>query len=178
MPLMIQMLAILSLLLGVFSGDTSPTYVRDKDTYEVWTEACFRTQYTCGLTELPKIMRVELEPGLLGYYDGTDKIYVLKGLRGLRYKEVVMHEMIHYIQKQVGKAEIPGPAESICRLEAEAFTVVDKWLLDSGEQWLMVGPDWWKPYVHCWPWYDPDWAKYSAGDQWIWSLDPDVYETE
>ena len=176
---MIQMLAILSLLLGVLTnGDTEQTYVRDKDTYEVWTEACFRTQYTCGLTELPKIVRVELRPGLLGYYNGTDKIYVLKGLTGIRYKEVVMHEMIHYIQKQVGKAEIPGPAITICKLEEEAFTVVDQWLKDVGANWLIVGPDWWKPYAHCWKWYDPQWDSYSVGDKEIWSLDPDDVETD
>lgn len=141
--------------------------------YEMWMEACFYSQYVCANVNVPNVKFEKMRKGLLGYYNGTDTIYIRYGLTGVRLKEVLMHEMIHYIQKQVGGLIVPGPAEQICHAENEAFGLVDQWLIDNRILWLVVGKNWWKPYTHCWKYYDPDWEAYSWLDKLIWSLEPD-----
>jgi len=148
-------------------------YYRNKVVFEMWFEACIQTQYTCGRLTVPNVVRENMRPGLLGQYRGGDTIYVRRGLMGLRLKEVLMHEMVHYIQSKIGGLEVPGYAKEICAAEAEAFATVDQWLIEIGADYLVVGPDWWKPYTHCWKWYDPKWDSYSLIDKMIWSLDPD-----
>lgn len=150
--------------------DIEKTYYRSKVVYEMWMEACYYTKYTCGLTPVPKVKRETMRRGLLGQYRGGDTIYINRRLVGIPLKEVLMHEMVHYIQTKVGGLKVPGRAEPICRAEAEAFTTVDEWLVDNGYGYLVVGKNWWKPYQHCWRWYDPKWPSYSPFERFIWSI--------
>ena len=154
------------------SGDTDvyETAYVNKHKYEMWFEACDYTPYTCVGVPVPKVVLEEMRPGLLGQYRGGDTVYIRKGLTGVRLKEVLLHEMIHYLQKQVGGLTVPGPAKEICAAEEEAFTQTDKWLIDNGYDFLVVGKNWWKPYSHCWQWYDPKWPSYSAFDKFIWTI--------
>jgi hypothetical protein len=130
--------------------------------YSMWTVACGITPYSCVGVQTPKMKRVAMRPGLLGFYDGSDTVYVNMNLNGIDLKEVLVHEMVHYLQVQVGGLKVPGRPEPICRAEEEAFTLVDKWLIKIGYKNMVVGPDWWRPYVHCWPYYNPNF------DLWEW----------
>ena len=132
-------------------------YNKGKDKYSSWINACEYTQYSCLEVELPKVKYEGMSKTLLGYYDGSDTIYINSRLNGIARREVLMHEMVHYLQKQVGGLRVPGPAKEICEAEEEAFTVVDQWLEDQDREDLMVGPNWWRPYAHCHPYYNPKW---------------------
>lgn len=138
--------------------------------YTSWTVACELTPYSCIGVEVPKVVRVKMRKGLLGYYDGGDSVFInIDLMNGIQTKEVLVHEMIHYLQAKVGGLKVPGPAEPICRAEEEAFTLVDKWLLEIGYKNMVVGPNWWYPYQHCWPYYNPnytvwDWLKGMVED--------------
>jgi len=144
--------------------------IRAFDKYTSWINACRYTKYTCAALKTPRVVYKQLRPGLLGYYDGGDTIYIKLGVRGWLRKEILMHESVHYIQKHIGGLVVPGPPYGICKAEAEAFGAVDKWLIDNGKNNMVVGPDWWKPYTHCWKWYDPNWNTYSGFDRFIWSI--------
>jgi hypothetical protein len=130
-----------------------------REKYKAWFQACDYSPYTCIGVVPPKVVSEYMRYGLLGYYQGDDTVYINRRLRGQELNEVLMHEMIHYLQAKVGGLPVPGPANLICQAEEEAFTLVDQWLLDHGYGDLRVGPEWWKPYDHCWRWYGPDWMR-------------------
>ena len=153
-----------AILIGLFlSAPAHPAtvldYTKGKDKYISWINACEYARYSCIDVDLPKVQYKKMRRGLLGYYDGTDTIYIRAGLSGDERREVLMHEMVHYLQKQVGGLRVPGPAKEICTAEEEAFTTVDEWLKDSGLDNLIVGPNWWRPYAHCHPYYNPEWKN-------------------
>jgi hypothetical protein len=156
-----------AILIGLFLSTpvmaaTILDYNKGKDKYSSWIAACEYTPYSCIDVDLPKVTYKALREGLYGYYDGSDTIYIRQGLMGMTRKEVLMHEMVHYLQVQKGGLEIPGYAEPICRAENEAFTVVDEWLIDKGYRHMVVGPTWWRPYKHCYPWYNPKWEDMKS----------------
>jgi hypothetical protein len=70
--------------------------------------------------------------------------------------------MIHYLHVVRNIIEVPGYAPEICWSENEAFTLTDMWWELIGQPERKRGPDWWKPYSHCWPYYDPNF------DIWEW----------
>ena len=147
-------------------------YGTEYDKYKAWLAACDYTQYTCTGITPPKVVRKPMRPGLLGTYRGGDVIYINKTLgQGTPIQRVLMHEMVHYLQAKVGGLQVPGPAKEICAAEAEAFTQVDKWLIDVGRPDLVVGKDWWKAYTHCYEWYKPNFTPIALdGWGWLWPL--------
>lgn len=139
--------------------------------YKAWFQACDYSPYSCIGIKVPKVVTQWMRYQLLGYYDGSDTVFINRRLRGQRLNEVLMHEMIHYLQVQVGGLSVPGYAEPICRAEEEAFFLVDMWLADHSYSDLMRGPDWWRPYNHCWRFYNPQWVDYGDGSM-IWDTSP------
>ncbi len=131
--------------------------------YKAWFQACDYTPYSCIGVKVPKVVAKYMRRGMLGQYDGSDTVFVNRTLRGQRLNEVLMHEMIHYLQKQVGGLVVPGLAKDICAAEEEAFTTVDRWLLDHGYKDLMIGPRWWEPYSWCHEWYGPKRTRARGG---------------
>ena len=167
-----------------FGVNTTPNHVSEEehdmiievlntrlfDKYEAWINACFYTRYSCIGVPVAKVQYERLEDGHLGYYDGGDTVVVSTKLRGIVRKEVLMHEFIHYLQTNIGGLEVPGAPAPICAAEEEAFTTTDKWLVDIGKGYMVVGPLWWKAYPHCWRYYDPKWSSYQDWEQDIWEL--------
>lgn len=145
-------------------------YGREFDKYQAFLNACQYTPYSCIKVPVPEVKYVRMQPGLLGYYDGGDTVYIKRGMRGIRRKAVLMHESVHYLQTQVGGLRVPGYAKEICRAEEEAFAAVDNWLIDTKRDSYKVGSKWWVPYKHCRQWYDPKWPKYSEEDTELWGL--------
>lgn len=121
--------------------------------YKAWFAACDYTSYSCIGVKPPKVVTKVMRRGLLGVYRGGDTIEINRSLRGTELHATLMHEMVHYLQVQKGGLVVPGPAKPICEAEAEAFKVVDQWLSDHGYSDLTRGPDWWRPYAHCRPFY-------------------------
>jgi hypothetical protein len=79
----------------------------------------------------------------------------------------MIHEMIHYLHVQEGIINIPGYAPELCWSENEAFTLVDIWWEWIGKPEKKRGPNWWKPYTHCWPYYNPNFNIWEWIDQMI-----------
>ncbi len=172
----ITCLAVILLLLGCSAPDKSEilgsiTLQIEENyaaKYKAWFQACDYTDYSCIGIKVPKVVSEHMRYGLLGYYDGGDTVYVNRTLKGQRLNEVLMHEMIHYLQVQAGGLIVPGPAKEICEAENEAFTQVDKWLVDHGYADLVAGPLWWRPYGHCYQWFDPNWRPYTYSGKGRW----------
>ena len=164
-----QLVLIAVLLLGTASCDA----------FDLWEEACSNGVYSCEGIEKPNVEwytqgKNDKDVVLWGYYDGTNTIYLntLLKEKGKRFTyEVIYHEMIHYLQKKVGGANIPGYVWEICDLEAEAFMLTDKWLVEQGWDEEIMGPDWWANdrYPQCEPYYNPEWTP-PDGDFLIWIL--------
>ena len=140
--------------------------------YKAWFQACDYTPYSCIGVKVPHVVTEWMRYGLLGYYDGTDIVYVNRRLKGQRLNEVLMHEMIHYLQVQRGGLEVPGYAEPICNAEEEAFFLVDMWLADHSYSDLMRGPEWWRPYYHCYAFYNPAYEEWQDDDGYWWFTVP------
>jgi hypothetical protein len=135
-----------------------------REKYKAWFQACDYSPYSCIGINPPRVITKHMRRGLLGQYRGGGSVLINRKLRGQKLNEVLMHEMIHYLQVQVGGLKVPGAAEPICRAEEEAFTLVDKWLREHGYADLQVGPKWWRPYGHCHEFYKPD---YDSRDYWF-----------
>ena len=140
--------------------------------YKAWFQACDYTDYSCIGVKVPKVVSEYMGRNLLGYYNGTDTVYVNSTLKGQRLNEVLMHEMVHYLQSKVGGLQVPGYAEPICHAENEAFSVVDQWLADHGYADLQRGSEWWVPYRHCYPWYNPNYSSSDDQRDWFWYTGP------
>ncbi len=142
--------------------------------YKAWFQACDYTDYSCIGVPVPKVVSENMGRRLLGYYNGTDTVYVNRTLKGQRLNEVLMHEMVHYLQAKVGGLKVPGYAEPICHAENEAFAVVDLWLIDHSYADLIRGPRWWVAYRHCYPWYKPDYKQGDGSRDWFWYTGPQL----
>lgn len=145
-------------------GALSATEEREGRALSAWYEACKRSQYDCTGVEPPKVVYVEGAdlaealglpredgPRVGGVYDGSDTIFVNADYEGFNLSETLFHEMIHYLQKQVGGAAIPGPPESVCNNEDEAWTLAEDYVNDHGYD--ADYSYWWFPYYHCWPYF-------------------------
>jgi hypothetical protein len=122
--------------------------------YRMWNATCidYRKDVQCIGVKAPNIMTFEvnpMRPGLQGYYDGTDTIYIREGLRSQRLEEVVAHEMSHYIDVQVMGLKVPGRAKPICWSEKRAWAVSDAYWIEQGRKSKVVGSDWADWYRHC-----------------------------
>jgi hypothetical protein len=159
---MLALLAV-TLLSGFDSSETAKFYREMKLKYDTWISVCLNLdQYSCIMLAVPKVEYKVMRRGLLGYFDGSDTVYVNKTLKGDKRRATLYHEMVHYLQHERGGLQVPGPAEPICRAEAEAFKETDEWLEAIGRRDLKRGPKWWRPYRHCYPWYGP-----KSGGFWI-----------
>ena len=152
----------------ITSAADAETYRQGKLRYDTWIEACFRVERLhCGTLAAPKVVYERMSSRLYGYYDGSDTVYVNKSISASLKREVLLHEMIHYVQSVVGKVKVPGPAKEICAMEEEAFRLVDEWLVDMGWEDRQRGPDWWKSYRHCYKFYGP--KDYGSSRDWFWN---------
>ena len=148
-------LALLILLLS--STVATALTQREHVEYQMWLEACKWTQYSCYGIE-PPLVQYERITDSLGYYQGSQTIYVSNRLSGMQLKEVVFHETVHYLQVVVGGAQVPGWAYGICKLEEEAFYETDRFLVRFDKAYLQRGDRWWWNYSYCYQWYDPEWT--------------------
>ena len=128
-------------------------YLSSLNKYKAWIDACEMTVYYCVGLDMPKVQFEFMRPGLNGYYAGGDTIYVSRRLYGMKQRQTLLHEMVHYLQVKRGGLAVPGLAEPICKAEAEAFAVSDKWAKSIWRKDLVVGPNWWRPYTHCYQFY-------------------------
>jgi len=147
---------------STFLGKAKPTelelYRLERARYRVWHDLCFEYRdISCLGMVPPKIESFNpnpLRPGLLGFYDGSDTIYVRSNLGGWDLEEVLAHEMSHYWDSEAGITEIPGPALDICFSEKRAWAVSDAFWLSKGyyeDSNKIVGAAWVNWYAHCTP---------------------------
>ena len=136
-----------------------------KAKYTAWNLLCFELRdVKCSGIKPPRVMtfdRNPLRPGLAGYYDGTDIIYIRNDLRGLDRLEVLAHEMSHYIDNEFGLLpempvyidDVPGII-ALCTSEKVAWAVSDAFNEANGRDIYVVGDDWVDWYAHCTPYKD------------------------
>ena len=156
--LILVLMAVLTM--TVMGPVDASTYREQKFRYDMWIEACFRVaRLHCGTMAPPKVKFERMRRGLYGYYDGGDTVFVNKSINSLQKRATLLHEMIHYIQSKVGGLPVPGPAKLICAAEEEAFRLTDQWLIDIGFPDKVRGPNWWRPYTHCYKWYGNERAR-------------------
>jgi len=62
------------------------------------------------------------------YIPDSDNIYLLKGLdlEDPRHQSILVHELVHYVQDQLG---VTGTTEQI---EAQAYALQEQWLREQG----------------------------------------------
>ena len=157
------MLRFKKLIMGMIVGATLANYVpavaadywKEFIRYEMWGQVGELTEYSIEGVKPPKIVYKYLDIGLHGYYNGGDTIYVSNQLRGDQRKATIFHEMVHYVQVQVGGLILPGPASLVCQAEAEAFAETDEWWRSIDKPEKQRGPDWWKAYTYCRQFYQP-----------------------
>lgn len=143
--------------------DLSPAARRAK--YRAWNMLCFELRdVSCiGMTP-PKVKTFApnpLRPGLMGYYDGSDVIYIRNNLYGYRREEVLAHEMSHYVDQLLGLLP-PMPVygddvegiKGLCMSEKVAWGVSDKFHVKYRRFHLVVGESWTEWYTHCTPYKD------------------------
>ena len=141
------------------------TYRENKMRFDTWLEVCEFTQYSCQGVKVPKVVFEKMRRGLLGYYDGSDTVFVNSEVSWEQKRATLYHEMTHFLQAEVGGLVVPGRAEPICQAEAEAFAEGDARWERMGQPEKKRGPNWWRPYTHCHKWFDPnydpvfDWWK-------------------
>lgn len=102
--------------------------------------------YKCNRLMPPLVAYEEMEPGLLGWYDGSDTIHISVELRGVDLSEVLIHEGVHYVHVQHGIINIPGSAKEVCWSENEAWTLTGIFYNEDNSLW-------WRAYPHCWQYY-------------------------
>lgn len=161
-----RLAAILQYLLQVNAKPATPQ--ADKAADRMWAKLCtkLRAGIDCSTWERPTVMLFKpnpLRPGLMGYYDGTDIIYIRSNLYSGNREEVLAHEMSHYVDQMLGLLP-PMPvyeddAEGIiklCKSEAIAWAVSDAY--NTTEIWgrpsRVVGETWVDWYAHCTPYKD------------------------
>lgn len=134
------------------TGHLSDRTIRTK--YLAWNMLCFDLRdIDCTGIPVPKVMTFRpsaSRPGLSGFYDGSDTIYVRNNLRGRALEDVMVHEMSHYADMFVIPGfTVPGYARSICFSEKRAWAVSDAYNIRYGYPKLVVGETWVNWYAHC-----------------------------
>lgn len=163
-----RLLLVIILGASLLSLGVAEPYREAKIKYDTWLEACIYTQYTCEGIPAPIVSYEKMKYRVLGWYGGGDIVHVNEKLDGVNKRSTLLHEMIHYLQVMDGGYNVPGWAEPICEMEAEAFAEVDEWLDSIGHPEKKRGPDWWIPYDHCWTWYAP--PGYSEWQRWYYDI--------
>lgn len=136
-------------------------YQHQRLRYRMWMDLC--SQYRdidCAGIPVPKIAKFRpnpLRPGLAGYYDGWDTVYIRSNLRGVDREDTIAHEMSHYFDAYTGITPIPGPARPLCFSEKRAWAVSDAVWIKHGYSPTgkhVVGSKWVNWYLHCIPYKD------------------------
>ena len=126
-----------------------------KAKYRMWNMLCFELRdVDCTGMPVPKVKKFAanpLRPGLAGYYDGSDTVYIRRDIMGAAREEVLAHEFSHYADVQLGITNVPGFAEEICFSEKRAWAVSDNYWIKYGRPSLAVGTTWTEWYKHCTP---------------------------
>ena len=139
--------------------DVNALSVIQKIRYRAWMELCgeYYRNEDCSDMEVPEIAKFRpnpLRPGLAGYYDGSDTVYIRNDLRGAEREEVILHEMSHYLDVQLNLTVVPGPALDICFSEKRAWRISDLFWYKQGYSWKsskIIGSKWTNWYRHCTP---------------------------
>lgn len=147
---------------------TPATKQADRAADRMWDKLCnkLREGIDCSTWERPTVMLFKpnpLRPGLMGYYDGTNIIYIRKNLYAGPREEVLAHEMSHYVDQLLGLLP-PMPVYSddaegiikLCQSEKIAWGVSDAYNLKEvwGNRSRFVGETWVDWYEHCTPYRD------------------------
>jgi len=139
----------------------SPAEMRAK--YIAWDLLCFELRdVDCTGVVLPKVQKFQpnpLRPGLAGYYNGSDTIFIRSTLTGEAREEVLAHEMSHYLDVTFGITNVPGYAEEICFSEKRAWAVSDAYWTKYLRPSKVVGESWANWYRHCTPLKDKLYPK-------------------
>ena len=134
--------------------------------YRMWDKLCndFRPNASCQGIKPPRIFLFSpnpLRPGLAGYFDGGDVVYIRTTLYGDEREEVVAHEMSHYLDFELGLLpELPvfvGDREAtfqLCLSEKVAWGVSDDYWRSAFNFRNVVGKKWTSWYKHCRPFKD------------------------
>lgn len=124
--------------------------------FRVWSDLCMEyRKVSCAGMPVPQVevfLPNPVRPGLMGFYDGSDTVYVKKDLRGYELEEVLAHEMSHYWDVQAKWTRVPGPAREVCFSEKRAWAVSDKVNAKYGRD--LIGSKWVQWYFHCTPYVD------------------------
>ena len=130
--------------------------------YKMFDSLCFdlRDVDCTGITP-PRIFLFEpnpLRPGLAGYYNGDDIVYIRSNLYGDQREEVLAHEMSHFVDNELGLLpEMPvffGDTDGIiglCMSEKRAWAVSDQYWRRAFQPRKVVGKSWTRWYRHCTP---------------------------
>ena len=131
---------------------------RQRLRYRVWDMLCFDLRdIDCSGIPVPKIAKFKpnpFNPGIAGYYQGGDTVFVRDNLKGAARDEVVAHEMSHYLDVMVLGTQVPGPAREICFSEKRAWAVSDAFWIRQGYSKThpkIIGSSWADWYRHCTP---------------------------
>jgi len=131
----------------------------------MWLKLCvkLREDIDCSKWTRPNVRTFApnpLRPGLQGYYDGTNIIYIRQNLYAGSREEVLAHEMSHYVDQLLGLLP-PMPIYSddtkgiiaLCMSEKTAWGVSDEYHRTQfwGNLKLVVGKRWVSWYTHCTP---------------------------
>ena len=126
--------------------------------FRMWNDLCIMyREESCAGIHAPKVKTFapgSKRAGVMGYYDGSDAVYIRRNLTPLQKEEVIAHEMSHYLDVQLGITVVPGEALPICMSEKRAWGVSDKYWLRRGvapNSKKIIGAKWVMWYSHCTP---------------------------
>lgn len=143
----------------------TPAQVRAK--WIAWDMLCFELRdVDCSGVKAPEVRTFQqnpFRPGLMGYYQGGDTIYIRADLKGANREEVLAHEMSHYLDVILLDTPVPGPARDICFSEKRAWAVSDAYWTKYGHPNKVVGSNWADWYSHCTPLKGEMYPDESAG---------------
>lgn len=130
--------------------------------YRMFDKLCFDLRdVDCTGIKPPRIFLFKknpMRPGLAGYYNGDDIVYIRADLVGDQREEVLAHEMSHYVDNELGLLpEMPvfnGDTDGIiglCMSEKRAWAVSDNYWRSAFQPRKVVGSMWTNWYKHCTP---------------------------
>ena len=133
-------------------------YDQQLERYNTWAEICVYGPYSCEGVLPPKVDYVNTLGTSYGRYEGNGTVLINDNIDYAQRVSTLYHEMIHYLQVEVGGATIPDYPVFICPMEEEAFAEGDKRWDRVGRPDMKRGPNWWYSYRHCYEYYDPNWT--------------------
>jgi hypothetical protein len=140
-----------------YAEEETPAMLATK--YRMYNMLCFELRdIDCGDTPAPNVKTFKqnpFRPGLMGYYNGGDIIYIRQDLRGKDREEVLAHEMSHYLDVMLFDLEVPSSnVLAICTSEKVAWAVSDAYWTKYNYPKYVVGKTWTEWYSHCTPLVD------------------------